>query len=129
MGLMTTLARLPARIAFSVALALVLHEAIEPGHRPALSMGRDDLEHALWAYVLTILGVAAFPRTRALLIALLLLGLSAVAEAIQTLVGRSAELNDWLSAVVGVAAAIAPMMLLWVRERLLRGRPSPADHS
>ena len=129
-GQETAVGRIPARFAarllLALALAVVLHEAIEPAHAPAVTVGRDDLEHALWGYLLTILGVAAFPRIRALVVAGGLLALSAVAEAVQAWVGRSTELSDWLGSAAGVAAALLPMTLLWVRERLLRGRSWPA---
>ena len=127
-GQETAVGRLPAqfavRLLLAVALAVVLHEAIEPAHDPMVSVARDDLEHALWGYLLTILGVAAFPRTRALVVAGGLLALSGLAEAVQAWVGRSTELRDWLGSAAGVAAALLPMTLLWVRERLLRGRSS-----
>ncbi|MBW3559364.1 MAG: hypothetical protein KY446_04595 [Proteobacteria bacterium] len=122
-------ARLGTRLLFALAVAVLLHEAIEPSHEPGLVIAKDDLEHGLWAYGLTILGVAAFPRTRALLIGGVLLVLSAAAEGVQPLVGRSAEWSDWLGSAAGVGAALAPMLLLWIRERVLRGRASPTDRS
>ena len=122
-------AQLAARLLLALALAVVLHEAIEPAHDPVVTVARDDLEHALWGYLLTILGVAAFPRARALVVAAALLALSALAEAAQAGVGRSTELSDWLGSAAGVAAALLPMTLLWVRERLLRGRASPAGEA
>jgi VanZ family protein len=93
----------------ALALAVALYQAISP-HHVAVSIPRDDLEHALWAYGLTALGIAAFPQTRAVFIGAVLIASSGVAELLQPLVGRGAELSDWASSAAGVAAAMAPLV-------------------
>ena len=116
--LMTALRRAGALAAVAAVVALT-----GPIHYADLHLPfPDTVAHAILAYGLMVLSLAAFPRSRASDIALAAVGLSIASEMAQALVGREMSLHDVLGDSSGVAAAYAPVAIGRLRE-LARTHP------
>lgn len=82
----------------------------------------DTVAHALLAYGLTVLSLAAFPRSRASDIALAAIALSVASEMAQALVGREMSLHDIAGDTAGIVVAYAPVAVGRLRQ-LIRTHP------
>ena len=82
----------------------------------------DTVAHAILAYALTVLALAAFPRSRSADVVRYALGVAIASEMAQALVGREMSLHDVAADAVGVAAAYAPVAIGRLRE-LTRTHP------
>ena len=102
----------PARwwkAAFFAMLVIVLWLALSPRPPAAIDTGWDKLNHALAFGALALSGRFGFPgsHARAAVIALGLFGFGIAIELLQTFVpSRSAEVNDVLADVVGIAVGL-----------------------
>jgi hypothetical protein len=82
----------------------------------------DKAGHFLAFYALTLLGVAAFPRQRSVVVGGALSLFGALIEIVQAtpLVHRDGDWHDWVADTVAILAVLAPMALV-------RWRSSHAD--
>jgi hypothetical protein len=120
------LARL-AKVVFFAALAFTFYSAVIPPQHAVQLVPWDKAEHFIAFYALTGLAAAAFPRRHVLIIAALLSGFGALIEIVQGLpmVHRDKDVWDWVADTLAIAAALAPMLLVWWR-RLASGGGPPA---
>ncbi len=98
-----------AQVAFFVALVFTFYSAVIPPAQAIQLAPWDKAEHFIAFYCLTGLAVAAFPRGRLLVIAVLLSVFGALIEFVQ---GLS----------VAIASALAPMLLVWWRRLVASGQ-------
>jgi hypothetical protein len=108
-----------ARLAF-VALALLgTTTAVLPGNGGLHVFPWDKAEHFACFYVLAAVGAFAFPRVKAIWLALALSGLGAAIEIVQGLpmVARDSDWKDWLADTVAVACALGPLVIADWREK------------
>ncbi|MGO9037745.1 MAG: hypothetical protein ACLPQI_02380 [Steroidobacteraceae bacterium] len=113
-----------AQVAFFGALIFTFYSAIIPPAQAIQLAPWDKAEHFIAFYSLTGLAVAAFPRGRLLLIAVLLSGFGALIEFVQGLsvVNRDRDFWDWVADTVAIASALAPMLLVWWRRIVASGQ-------
>ena len=71
----------------------------------------DGAAHAMLFYLSTLGAFAAFPQRRRTDLALGMLALAALTEALQGLTGRSMSVGDLAADALGVAAAAAPALI------------------
>jgi hypothetical protein len=114
--------RQAVQAAFWVFLALVLYLAL----RPVTDQGGgiwDKALHFSAFYVLTALGAAAFARRALWTLAIGLVALGGAIELLQAtpMINRDAEWGDLVADAIGVAAVLAPMLLLRMRTWLAAG--------
>ena len=102
-----------ARAAFVAAFVVVFVAAVAPPSEGPSLVPWDKANHFIAFYVLAALAGAGFPKTRPLLILAGLMAYGGAIELIQALpmVGRDAEVGDWIADGVGVAAALGPLLL------------------
>ena len=71
----------------------------------------DTVAHGMLFYGLTLAVTGSLPRSRAFEIALTFVGLGALSEFGQSLVGREMSFHDFFGDLAGVAAAYAPVAI------------------
>ncbi len=113
-----------ARIAFFAALVFTFYSAVIPPRHAVQLVPWDKAEHFIAFYALTGLAVAAFPKANLFVIAALLSGFGALIEIVQGLpmVHRDRDFWDWVADSIAIAAALAPMLLVWWRGQVRSGR-------
>jgi hypothetical protein len=84
----------------------------------------DKAEHFIAFYVLTGLAVLAYPKRNLFVLALLLSAFGALIEFVQGLpiVHRDRDFWDWVADTIAIAAALAPMLLVWWRAQVRSGQ-------
>jgi hypothetical protein len=117
-----------ARLAFVSAFLFTFYSAVIPPQNAVQLVPWDKAEHFIAFYGLTGLAVAAFPRQKLLMIAVLLSGFGALIEFIQGLaiVHRDRDFWDWVADTLAIAAALSPMLLVWWRREALAAGPGKA---
>jgi hypothetical protein len=110
-----------AQAAFFAALLFTFYSAVIPPHEALQLVPWDKAEHFIAFYALTGLAAAAFPRRHLAVIAALLSGFGALIEFVQGLaiVHRDRDFWDWVADTLAIAAALAPMLLVWWRREAL----------
>ncbi len=106
-----------AKVAFFAALIFTFYSAVIPPSYAWHLVPWDKAEHFIAFYALTGLAGAAFPRRNLLVIAALLSAFGALIELVQGLdiVRRDRDFWDWVADTLAIAAALAPMLLVWWR--------------
>ena len=106
-----------AQLAFFAALIFTFYSAVIPSAAAFQLVPWDKAEHFIAFYGLTGLAVAGFPTVRLWLIAIALSGFGALIEIVQglALVRRDRDFWDWVADTLAIAAAMAPMLLVWWR--------------
>jgi hypothetical protein len=106
-----------AQLAFFAALIFTFYSAVIPPQQAVHLVPWDKAEHFIAFYALTGLAVAGFPKRNLFALAALLSGFGALIEFAQGLdiVHRDRDFWDWVADTVAVAAALAPMILVWWR--------------
>ncbi len=113
-----------AQVAFFAALIFTFYSAVIPSAQALQLAPWDKAEHFIAFYGLTGLAVAAFPRGRLLVIAVLLSGFGALIEFVQGLsvVHRDRDFWDWVADTIAIASVLAPMLLVWWRRVVASGQ-------
>lgn len=114
-----------ARAALVVTALLAVRSVLDPAFEPAqLEVGPDEVAHAAFAYLLTLLGLLALPRWRLASVAALVALAALMVEVVQGLgiVPGSAELRDVGADALGIVAALLPVALARRTRDLRTGR-------
>ena len=113
-----------AQVTFFAALIFTFYSAVIPPNRALHLVPWDKAQHFIAFYTLTGLAAAAFPRTKLFWIAALLSAFGAFIEFVQGLdiVRRDRDFWDWVADSVAIAAALAPMLLVWWRAQVNSGQ-------
>jgi hypothetical protein len=113
-----------AKFAFFAALIFTFVCAVVPPINAPHLVPWDKAEHFIAFYTCTGLAAAAFPRRNLILIAVLLSGFGALIEFVQGLdiVQRDRDFWDWVADTIAIAAALAPMLLVWWRGQVRSGQ-------
>ena len=113
-----------ARIVFLAALIFTFYSAVIPPRQALQLVPWDKAEHFIAFYALTGLAAAAYPKRSLLLIAVMLSAFGAFIEFVQGLpiVHRDRDFWDWVADTIAIAAALAPMLLVWWRRQLRSGQ-------
>jgi VanZ family protein len=82
----------------------------------------DTVAHAMLFYGLTVAATTALPRARAADVSLAMLGLGALSEIAQSLVGREMSFHDLAGDAAGILIAYTPLAMNRLRE-LARTHP------
>lgn len=115
-----------ARLAYAGLVLAIFFLAVGPVPESS-APGSDKLNHFTAFYVLGLGAAIVFPRARLWLTAILLVIYGGAIEVVQglPLVGRDADVMDWVTDGLGVAAALAPFALWPLRARAAGGKPDP----
>lgn len=108
-----------ARAVLAVVFGVALYGALDPQHNhAALTPPPDVVEHVMYGYLLTLLTIVSLPRVNPWLIGAGYLALGAGFELTQVfgLVSGAFQPKDLAANVAGVAAALAPMLVM--RQRM-----------
>jgi len=102
---------------FAFVMAVLPHPPVVPGD-PS-----DKVQHMIAFAVLTVLGSAAYPGLRPVMLALCLCVFGAVIEVVQLIpaLGRDSDVRDW------IADTLAVVVMLVVVQLWLRLRPRSSD--
>ena len=113
-----------AQAVFITAVIFTFYSAVIPPRHALQLVPWDKAEHFIAFYALTGLGVAAFPRRRLWVIAVLLSGFGALIELVQGLpiVHRDRDFWDWVADTLAIMAALSPMLLVWWRGQVRSGQ-------
>jgi VanZ family protein len=97
-----------ARLVLALAVLAVCYGAFAPPSAAPSLLPWDKAEHFAAFFVLTVLCLVAFPKTRVLWLALALSAFGGAIELIQGLsfIGRDSEAGDWAADTLAVAAAL-----------------------
>ena len=108
-----------AQAAFFAALIFTFYSAVIPPAQALQLVPWDKAEHFIAFYGLTGLAVAGFPKSRLWVIAATLSAFGALIEFVQGLsfVHRDRDFWDWVADTIAIAAAMAPMLLVWWRNQ------------
>jgi hypothetical protein len=106
-----------AQVAFWCALLFTFFEAVIPAGEAIPLFPWDKAQHFTAFYGLTGLAVAGYPRRNLFTIGLALSGFGILIELVQALpfVQRDCDFWDWVADTIAIAAAMAPMLLVWWR--------------
>jgi hypothetical protein len=113
-----------AQVVFIAAVIFTFYSAVIPPRHALQLVPWDKAEHFIAFYALTGLGVAAFPRRRLSVIAVLLSAFGALIELVQGLpiVHRDRDFWDWVADTLAIMAALSPMLLVWWRRQARSGQ-------
>jgi hypothetical protein len=113
-----------AQAVFIAAVIFTFYSAVIPPRHALQLVPWDKAEHFIAFYALTGLGVAAFPRRRLWVIAVLLSAFGALIELVQglPLVHRDRDFWDWVADTLAIFAALSPMLLVWWRGQARSGQ-------
>ncbi|HEX4150972.1 MAG TPA: hypothetical protein VHY75_02050 [Steroidobacteraceae bacterium] len=113
-----------AKVVFFAALAFTFYSAVIPPAHALQLVPWDKAEHFIAFYVLTGLAAAAFPSRNLLVLAALLSAFGGFIEFVQGLdiVRRDRDFWDWVADTIAIAAALAPMLLVWWRGLVQSGQ-------
>ncbi len=102
-----------ARPAFFIALVVLLVFALAPVDLPVQRFS-DKAQHLAGFFTLACLGLAAWGRRSALMLGLALAALGGAIEIVQStpLIGRDAEVMDWVADVAGILLALLPAVFV-----------------
>jgi VanZ family protein len=119
MTLLST-SRLMSKVAFWAALLFSFFNAIVPSNMALSLFPWDKAEHFVAFYILTLLGVVAFPRLSVIWIGVVLSASGALMEFVQAILplGRDCDYKDWIIDCAGIAAVLVPMQAHRLRKHL-----------
>jgi hypothetical protein len=108
-----------SRLAFALLALAGTSTAVLPGNGGVHVFPWDKAEHFACFYALTAVGAFAFPRLKAVWLALGLALLGAAIEVVQGLpmVARDSDWKDWVADVAAIAAALGPLVIAHWREK------------
>lgn len=107
-----------AKIAFLGAAGFALWSALVPADDSPGLFPWDKLAHFTAFYVVTLLALPAFPRAHVAAIAVGMTGLGVLIEILQMLpvVNRDSDVKDIVADVLGIGAALAPVLAWRMRD-------------
>jgi|TARA_R100000501_G_C2588167_1_gene89078 VanZ family protein len=76
----------------------------------------DKASHFISYFLLTLVGILAFPSVPLIVIGVAILAQSALVEAVQPYVGRSRDLYDLMANALGISGVLAPVVVFRLRE-------------
>ena len=102
-----------ARAAFAAALLAGTVSAVMPASDSPHVLPWDKAEHFVGFYILAAIGAFAFPRLKAVWLALGLVALGGAIEIVQGLpmVARDSDVKDWIADTLAVACALGPLII------------------
>jgi VanZ family protein len=102
-----------ARATFWIALLVVLAMTLAPVSLPA-GILNDKIQHCIGFFGLSALGIAGWGTRSALRIGIALAALGGAIELLQAtrIIGRDAEVADWLADVAGILLALLPAVFI-----------------
>jgi len=73
--------------------------------------GWDKADHFLSFYILMLTAIIGHPRLGVIKIGLMLCAFGGAIEVLQVMIGRQADLVDWISDILGVFCVVSPILL------------------
>lgn len=97
------------RIAFFLVILLLITALLGPFQGVEREFGLEDTQaHIIAFYVLGVMALIALPTVRKSDIFIFAIGLAALTELVQAVVGRSASFVDWGANMIGLLLAFLP---------------------